>query len=135
MSTSVRLQSTSDPELQSDSFRCTDVSVSGSKWNTAASPSLAHLIKGAALDVPHPSDPSKTLWDARQDQGPFLGQTDIEATELWVEQNKDYVLGELSIPPLGSGSDFTPFLQHLGVSIFLARLYVRRPLTGQSTGC
>ncbi|RDX41174.1 Zn-dependent exopeptidase [Lentinus brumalis] len=93
-----------------------DVSVSGSKWNTAASPSLAHLIKGAALDVPHPSDPSKTLWDARQDQGPFLGQTDIEATELWVEQNKDYVLGELSIPPLGSGSDFTPFLQHLGVA-------------------
>ncbi|RPD66976.1 Zn-dependent exopeptidase [Lentinus tigrinus ALCF2SS1-7] len=93
-----------------------DVSVSGSKWNSGASPSLAHLIKGAALDVTHPTDPSKTLWDARQDQGPFLGQTDVEVTDLWVQQNKDYVLQDLSIPPLGSGSDFTPFLQHLGVA-------------------
>ncbi|TFK88929.1 Zn-dependent exopeptidase [Polyporus arcularius HHB13444] len=93
-----------------------DISASGSEWNAAGSPSLAHLVKDAALDVPHPSDPSKTLWDARQDQGPFLGQTDVEVTDFWVEQNKDYVLGDLSIPPLSSGSDYVPFLLHLGVA-------------------
>ena len=115
-STSVRLQPTRSTGLHTYSLRHSDVSVSGSKWNAAGSPSLAHLIKGAALDIPHPTEPSKTLWDARQDQGPYLGQTDAEVTERWVQQNKDYVLDDLSIPPLGSGSDFTPFLQHLGVS-------------------
>ena len=77
---------------------------------------MAHLIKGAALDVPHPTEPSRTLWDARQDHGPFVSQTDIEANAL---QNKDYVLDddEVSIDPLGSGSDFTPFIQHLGVGV------------------
>ena len=86
--------------------------MTGSKWDAAGSPSLAHLIKGAALDVPHPTEPSKTLWDARQDHGPFVSQTDAA-------QNKDYILDddEVSIDPLGSGSDFTPFIQHLGVGV------------------
>ena len=124
-STSVRLKPTRSTGLHANSLRHSDVSVSGSKWNAAGSPSLAHLIKGAALAIPHPTEPSKTLWDARQDQGPYLGQTDVEVTERWVQQNKNYVLDDLSIPPLGSGSDFTPFLQHLGVSI-LSSMFVRR---------
>ncbi|EDR12349.1 uncharacterized protein LACBIDRAFT_245820, partial [Laccaria bicolor S238N-H82] len=65
-----------------------DVSVAGSRWTASASPSLAHLFKKAALDIPHPTIPGKTLWDAREDDG---------------------------ILPLGSGSDFTVFLQRLGV--------------------
>ena len=39
--------------------------------------------------------------------------------DMFVEERKDYVLSDLSIGPLGSGSDFTPFLQHLGVSVLL----------------
>jgi len=38
-----------------------NVSVSGSRWAAAASPSLAHLIRQTAQDVPHPTKPDKTL--------------------------------------------------------------------------
>ncbi|KAI0722737.1 Zn-dependent exopeptidase [Earliella scabrosa] len=93
-----------------------DVSASGSQWGALASPSLAHLIRDVALTVPHPTDPSRTLWDARQDLGPFHGGVDAEVMDMFVEERKDYVLSDLSIGPLGSGSDFTPFLQHLGIA-------------------
>ncbi|EIW61691.1 Zn-dependent exopeptidase [Trametes versicolor FP-101664 SS1] len=97
-----------------------DVSSSGTVWNAGGSPSLAHLIRAAALAVPHPTDPSKTLWDARKDSGPFEGALDPEFAEMYeaeqhvraARQGKD----EVGIPALGSGSDFTPFLQRLGVA-------------------
>ena len=93
-----------------------DVSVVGSQWIAGGSPSLAHLIKGAALDVPHPSDPERTLWDARQDGGPFHGGMDTDVMDEFMDQRKSFVESDLDIPPLGSGSDYTPFLQYLGVS-------------------
>ncbi|KAI0750987.1 Zn-dependent exopeptidase [Daedaleopsis nitida] len=93
-----------------------DVSSSGSQWTALSSPSLAHLIREVALIVPHPTDPSKTLWDARQDAGPFQGGIDEEVLDMFVEQRKEYITSDLSIYPLGSGSDYTPFLQHLGVA-------------------
>ena len=110
--TTVRLGSRRAHHRTLTHFDRLDASVTGSKWDAAGSPSLAHLIKGAALDVPHPTDPSRTLWDARQDHGPFVSQTDAL-------QNKAPVLDddEVSIDPLGSGSDFTPFIQHLGVGV------------------
>ncbi|KAH9045256.1 Zn-dependent exopeptidase [Lactarius pseudohatsudake] len=64
-----------------------DSSVSGSKFGAAGSPSLAHFIRKTAEDLPHPTDPKRTLWDATADR--------------W---------------PLGSGSDYTVFLQRLGVA-------------------
>ncbi|OJT05323.1 Glutamate carboxypeptidase 2 [Trametes pubescens] len=97
-----------------------DVSSSGTVWNAGGSPSLAHLIRAAALAVPHPTDPSRTLWDARADRGPFEGAFDAEFAQMYeaeqrvraARQGKD----EVGIPALGSGSDFTPFLQRLGVA-------------------
>jgi N-acetylated-alpha-linked acidic dipeptidase len=82
----------------------------------AASPSLAHLIRKTAQDVPHPTDPGKTLWDARDDKGPFEGTGDEEfMTTYAASELKRHALNT-GIEPLGSGSDFTVFLQHLGVS-------------------
>ena len=92
------------------------MSVAGSRWDTSASPSLAHLIRGAALDVSHPTDPARTLWDARQDTGPFGGGIDSDILDFFVQAKKENVESDLSIAPLGSGSDYTPFLQRLGVS-------------------
>ena len=91
------------------------MSVGGSQWNAAGSPSLAHLIQKSAQDVPHPTDPSRTLWDARLDEGPFSGPADPEFMEIYqsMQSKKASVTG---IPPLGSGSDYTVFLQRLGVS-------------------
>src|SRR6267154_2510736 len=70
----------------------TDVSVSGSRWNVVASPSLAHLIQRSAQDVPHPTDPNKTMWDEKTSNQPGIG-------------------------PMGSGSDYTVFLHRLGVGL------------------
>ncbi|KAI1796222.1 Zn-dependent exopeptidase [Ganoderma leucocontextum] len=92
-----------------------DVSSAGSRWSAGGSPSLAHLIRGAALDVPHPTDPSRTLWDARRDVGPFSGLAHPEAVERFLEQNV-IAQSDLGVHPLGSGSDYTPFLQRLGIA-------------------
>ncbi|KAG2069015.1 Zn-dependent exopeptidase [Suillus decipiens] len=86
-----------------------DVSVSGSRWETAASPSLVHLIQRSAQDVPHPTDSTKTLWDAHFELGPYNGPMDAEFARMWDEKTS-------RIGPLGSGSDYTVFLQRLGVA-------------------
>jgi N-acetylated-alpha-linked acidic dipeptidase len=94
-----------------------DVSVAGSRWVAAASPSLAHLIRQTAQDVPHPTKPGKTLWDARNDDGPFEGIGDEEFMASYAAAELKKQALDTGIAPLGSGSDFTVFLQHLGVGI------------------
>lgn len=94
-----------------------DGSAAGTPWVVTGCPSLAHLIRDAALDIPHPTAPGKTLWDARNDIGPFHGPAEADFVEAYlakrIAKQGDDVGG---IEPLGSGSDFTPFLQRLGVS-------------------
>ncbi|OSX59469.1 hypothetical protein POSPLADRAFT_1035744 [Postia placenta MAD-698-R-SB12] len=92
-----------------------DVSVSGSRWGASGSPSLAHLIRQSALDVSHPSVPGKTLWDAMGDSGIFTGKSDAEFLDMY-ESAQQAKASDTGISPLGSGSDFTPFLQHLGIA-------------------
>ncbi|KAG7447447.1 Zn-dependent exopeptidase [Guyanagaster necrorhizus] len=100
-----------------------DVSSSGSSWNVAGSPALAPLIKRTALDIPHPTIPGKTLWDARNDEGPF--REDKLSVNMTADVNvlMDYEANKKAkdelttgVLPLGSGSDYTVFLQRLGVS-------------------
>ncbi|KAI5999978.1 hypothetical protein EDD15DRAFT_2362509 [Pisolithus albus] len=93
-----------------------DVSASGSRWNVAGSPSLAHLIKRSAQDVPHPTQANKTLWDARYDSGPYIGTQDAEFAQMWTRSNEVMNDSTVSLPPLGSGSDYTVFLQRLGIA-------------------
>ncbi|KAK0453699.1 Zn-dependent exopeptidase [Armillaria borealis] len=100
-----------------------DVSSAGSTWNVGGSPALAPLIKRTALDIPHPTIPGKTLWDARNDEGPF--RDDALSVNMTADLNvlmdyeaKKKAKDELDtgVLPLGSGSDYTVFLQRLGVS-------------------
>ncbi|KAG5648992.1 hypothetical protein DXG03_000341 [Asterophora parasitica] len=99
-----------------------DVSVSGSQWSASGSPSLAPLIKQAALEIPHPTVEGKTLWDARNDEGPFKGVGHTEATidpdflEAYNAAKKELRASDTGVSPLGSGSDFTVFLQRLGIA-------------------
>ncbi|KAF9058018.1 hypothetical protein BJ165DRAFT_1425174 [Panaeolus papilionaceus] len=98
----------------------------GSMFGSDASPSLAHLIRGAAEDLPHPNVAGKTLWDARNDEGPYKGALagsklnvsviDAEYLKMYEAANKKRKSSDTEIGPLGSGSDFTPFLQNLGVA-------------------
>ncbi|KJA29916.1 hypothetical protein HYPSUDRAFT_31952 [Hypholoma sublateritium FD-334 SS-4] len=103
------------------SYLNVDVSVSGSQFHVAGSPSLAHVIKQTALDVPHPTDADRTLWDAFDDEGPYKefiqnGTIDADFLELYSQQERKLQASETRVSPLGSGSDFTVFLQHLGVA-------------------
>ncbi|KAF9068546.1 hypothetical protein BDP27DRAFT_1421735 [Rhodocollybia butyracea] len=135
-----------------------DVSSSGSLWGAIASPSLSHLIRRTAMDVPHPSgEQGKTLWDARKDEGPFkpfgpvepngeLGvvalsntqgvnntvsphrvvqigklRADADVMEAYETARKGRLIEKdgrngTGVEPMGSGSDFTVFLQRLGVA-------------------
>lgn len=101
--------------------------MSGSQWLSSASPSLATLIKQAATEVPHPFIPGKTLWDARTDVGPYtpanfssafgniLPEVDAEFMDRYKKEKLERDEATIGVWPLGSGSDFTIFLQHLGV--------------------
>ncbi|KAG8683917.1 hypothetical protein FRC09_015726 [Ceratobasidium sp. 395] len=94
-----------------------DVSAAGDNFNLAGSPSLAHLIRQAALDIPHPSDANRTLWDAKDDLGPYTGPIDKDVLEQFeVAQKERKAAYETGVTPLGSGSDFTVFLQRLGIA-------------------
>ncbi|GAA5871387.1 hypothetical protein JCM3774_005586 [Rhodotorula dairenensis] len=73
-----------------------DVSVAGSVYDLAASPSLADLLRNVSAQVPDPDREGKSLADPREGQ--------------------DEKLQVLEVAPLGSGSDFTVFLQRLGLA-------------------
>ncbi|KAF8631539.1 hypothetical protein AX15_002295 [Amanita polypyramis BW_CC] len=95
-----------------------DVSVSGSRFSLYGSPSLAHLLRRSAIDIPHPTKPGKTLWDAREDKGPFTMGTEIDEEYTNANSQVENIKwsSDTGVLPLGSGSDFTVFLQRLGVA-------------------
>ncbi|KDQ64387.1 hypothetical protein JAAARDRAFT_166540 [Jaapia argillacea MUCL 33604] len=107
-----------------------DSSVSGSRFHASASPSLAHLSRSTAELIPHPTVPGKTLWDASNDRGPLFGAlneggegnltdlVDAEVLKMYEEEERERKLaaGGLGVTPLGSGSDYTVFLQRIGVA-------------------
>jgi N-acetylated-alpha-linked acidic dipeptidase len=88
--------------------------VSGSEFKAHASPLLAHFLRKIAEDIPHPTDPKRTLWDATGDRGQLFGEYD-EADSLSAEAETQDV-DSIGVRPLGSGSDYTVFLQRLGVN-------------------
>lgn len=92
-----------------------DTSVSGSRLKASASPLLAHLLRSTAEQIPHPTSEGRSLWDARLDKGELFGENlDAEATAVYEEMES--AADNIGINPLGSGSDYTVFLQYIGVS-------------------
>ncbi|WWD17285.1 hypothetical protein CI109_101725 [Kwoniella shandongensis] len=85
-----------------------DGSASGTKFHASASPSLAHLIKEAAEQVESSLDPTQSVWSTHSEAG--IASALSEDYDIWAEA-KDTV-----VSPLGSGSDFTPFLQRYGIA-------------------
>lgn len=97
-----------------------DTAVAGSRFRANASPLLAHLLRRTTEDIPHPTDPKRTLWDATTDRGQLFGEyDDIDSLGTEVETQAADSVG---IRPLGSGSDYTVFLQRLGVQFMSCRL-------------
>ena len=100
-----------------------DTSVSGSRFNIKGTPSLAHVIRHSSEDVAHPTKSGKTLWDAIDDEGPLKGFlenyndiADDESLEMDKKQQEERRISQTKVSPLGSGSDYTVFLQRIGVA-------------------
>lgn len=68
-----------------------DVAVSGTRFSAGASPSLNHLIRNVTKRVPHPQHDDKSVFD------------------VWESANGAH------INTLGTGSDYTVFIDHLGI--------------------
>jgi N-acetylated-alpha-linked acidic dipeptidase len=81
-----------------------DVAVNGPHYSASAVPSLWRLIRSATREVKDPNT-GKTVYQQWTDR----------AREQRSELDFDYD-SEARISPLGSGSDYTPFLQHLGIA-------------------
>ncbi|MFT4114896.1 M28 family metallopeptidase, partial [Silvibacterium sp.] len=88
----------------------TDVGVSGPNFNADAVPSLKEFIRQVTKEVPSPKGGSVyEQWKKSQDQRTAPG-----AQEHVSKQNA-HTDNDVEIGDLGSGSDYTPFIQHLGV--------------------
>jgi N-acetylated-alpha-linked acidic dipeptidase len=94
-----------DAELQQKAvaYLNVDVAVNGPNYGASSVPSLWRLIRGATREVTDPKT-GKTVYQQWQER----------AREQRSETDPDYD-AEARISPLGSGSDYTPFLQHLGI--------------------
>lgn len=96
-----------------------DSSVSGGNFHAAGSPSLAHLLRDVAERIPHPTDEDRSLWDSQNDLGPFAANI---SESLWAAKQSEeeaqakLAPASLGVSPLGSGSDYTAFLQHIGIA-------------------
>ncbi len=80
-----------------------DVAVSGPNFGASSVPSLWKLVRAATKDVTDPKR-GKSIYDEWQ-----------ERTREQRPEAEEDSKAEARINPLGSGSDFTPFLQHLGI--------------------
>ena len=91
-----------------------DVGVSGKDFNAAAVPSLKEFVREVTKEVPSPKGGTVyeqwkiTQADASKRRGANNGFNEHRPAAARVNN-------EVEIGDLGSGSDYTPFIQHLGV--------------------
>jgi len=84
----------------------TDVAVSGPEFSAAAVPSLKQFVRDIAQAVPSPL--GGTVYQQwKLDEARSPGGCECDAASM--------PLGAVRMSDLGSGSDYTPFLQHAGV--------------------
>jgi len=81
-----------------------DAAVSGAHFGASSVPSLWKLMRAVTRDVKDPKT-GKTVYQQWQDR-----------TREGRSESEQHTGGEARIGPLGSGSDYTPFLQHLGIA-------------------
>jgi N-acetylated-alpha-linked acidic dipeptidase len=102
----------SDLKEKAVAYLNVDVAVAGPNFGVSSVPTMWKLIRGATRDVRDPKT-GKSLYQAWQDKT-REDRPDAELTDA--EAGSDVPIAEARIGALGSGSDYTPFLQHLGVT-------------------
>ena len=87
----------------------TDVGVSGPSFNASAVPSLKQFVREVTKEVPSPKGGTVyDQWKAEQDAASNSNRRRQRPATVTIDN-------EVRIGTLGSGSDYTPFIQHLGV--------------------
>ncbi|HEX4067864.1 MAG TPA: M28 family metallopeptidase [Acidobacteriaceae bacterium] len=91
----------------------TDVGVSGPNFDASAVPSLKKFIRQVTKEVPSPK--GGTVYDQwKKNQADAAAHHNLGVQEH-ASQEAAVIGHDVRIGDLGSGSDFTPFIQHLGV--------------------
>jgi N-acetylated-alpha-linked acidic dipeptidase len=90
-----------------------DVGVSGPNFAASSVPSLKPFLREIARAVPSPRGDS--VYQAWRLQGEGSRGTQATADFGTPERSIDAAAGEVQVGDLGSGSDYSAFLQHLGV--------------------
>lgn len=94
-----------------------DVAVSGSKFGASAVPSLKQFLRDVTKFVPSPK--GGTVYEAWQKSSQPENPTAVQSPSESIAENRRLpaaqVKADVPVGDLGSGSDYTAFLQHLGV--------------------
>ena len=91
----------------------TDVGVSGPNFNASAVPSLKDFVRDVTREVP--AAKGGTVYDQwMKDQSEGRGRRGA-ANPFSAPSNSNAATDGVRVGDLGSGSDYTPFIQHLGV--------------------
>jgi N-acetylated-alpha-linked acidic dipeptidase len=91
----------------------TDVGVSGPNFDASAVPSLKEFVRDVTKAVPSPK--GGTVYQQwKQHQADAMAHRQV-GVEEHAGRGNAHVDNDVTIGDLGSGSDFTPFIQHLGV--------------------
>ncbi len=90
----------------------TDVGVSGPNFDAAAVPSLKDFVREVTKEIPSPKGGTVfDQWKKSQSEG----ESRRHSANEHLGQGASKQVSEVEIGDLGSGSDYTPFIQHLGV--------------------
>ena len=89
-----------------------DAAVSGANFGASSVPSLWKLIRAVTRDINDPKS-GKTIYQRWQER---VRESEPDPEMTSAEAGSDTTIAEARIGALGSGSDYTPFLQHLGIT-------------------
>jgi N-acetylated-alpha-linked acidic dipeptidase len=91
-----------------------DVGVAGPDFGASSVPSLKQFLREVARGVPSPK--GGTVYDAWKIQSENARRHgEVADTGSFAERRGDADRGEVHVGDLGSGSDYSAFLQHLGI--------------------
>ncbi len=90
----------------------TDVAVSGPDFEASAVPTLKQFVRDVTREVP--SAQGATVYDQWKSRQAATGKEHV-GNGFNEKQINAHVTNDVEVGDLGSGSDYTPFFQHLGI--------------------
>lgn len=103
-----------DLEKNAVAYFNTDMAVSGPKFGAAAVPSLKQFVREVAKAVPDPR--GGTVYESWKKESSSASKADGRETSTSTYRAPLAASNDVPVSDLGSGSDYSVFLQHLGIA-------------------